>query len=377
MKGYAQNPPPTIVIDAERIPLACPGVPFRACGGIGITSGGDIFYGVDRSIFMYASRDGGRSFDRGDIEIPGITPIQPQTSTPGLGINIGFGVAPDDALLRLYLKKEPDSLFARLWCARSEDEGRTWNPGSKLDTTGFKCHPGQEATSFMGHPDGAVSVIIDLRYGEDCIHDADGKALAQEHKGLFQFLYRSRDGGRTWPERDLLMRHGAESSTLHLGEKKMMAAIRYQRWFDEPDDPPDLRESMGMDANGEVIYKHLFLADSEDDGRTWQNLRPLTWHGACPGELVKLSDDRIVVIYNVRYPHEKAHVRAQVSSDGGRTWSADHYLISSGDGYPSSVVLPDDTIVTMTGCTQLNAVGKPLEAINMNAVRWKVPQEQS
>ena len=93
--------------------------------------------------------------------------------------------------------------------------------------------------------------------------------------------------------------------------------------------------------------------------------------GECHGELSQLSDGTLVLTHDHRYPYEQQQVLARVSHDEGNTWIPEIYNLTRpggsvlgshqkgvGSGYASSVVLEDDTIVTMTGAG--------------TCVRWKV-----
>ena len=75
-----------------------------------------------------------------------------------------------------------------------------------------------------------------------------------------------------------------------------------------------------------------------------------------------MSDGTLILTTDHRYPRHEAQVLARISHDEGRTWSAEVYHLTRaggsvlgssikgyGTGYASSVVLEDDTIVTMTG----------------------------
>jgi hypothetical protein len=166
---------------------------------------------------------------------------------------------------------------------------------------------------------------------------------------------------------------------------KLLATIRYQRPL-LPDDPPDILEQTGQwhkEAFGKLPtfpYKHIFLADSEDEGRSWKNLRQLTTaFGQCNGFPAGLSDGTAVVVHDHRYPREISAGRAMVSPDEGETWNDEVYYAYYGEGeagYNQSVVLPDDLILTVAGtCDALEvrerwdgATGKS----DIWAIRWKL-----
>ena len=176
-----------------------------------------------------------------------------------------------------------------------------------------------------------------------------------------------RIGGRTWGDRTPLPDWSFETTLLRLHSGKLIAAIRYQPLID-------------LDTPLAKFGKRVFLADSEDDGRTWINFRPVRRTpdgesdlalGECHGELSQLSNGTLVLTYDHRYPYEQQQVLARVSHDEGGTWTPEIYNLTRpggsvlgshekgvGSGYASSVVLEDDTIVTMTGAG--------------TCVRWKV-----
>ena len=130
-----------------------------------------------------------------------------------------------------------------------------------------------------------------------------------------------------------------------------------------------------MDAwrDGNVYIKHGFLADSNDMGYTWTNVRlapntPDMKHGLCPSDLMQLPDGRVVWIYTHRYGKDSG-VMARVSSDNGKTWSAVRYRVrdlpQKGHAtYPTNAVLEDGTILTVCGKNHDN------RAI---AIRWQLP----
>ncbi|MAE67458.1 MAG: hypothetical protein CMJ18_24625 [Phycisphaeraceae bacterium] len=109
----------------------------------------------------------------------------------------------------------------------------------------------------------------------------------------------------------------------------------------------------GNQQNVRAVYKHIFLADSEDEGRTWKNVRQLTVvFGQCYGYPAALSDGTVVVVYDTRYGPGADCTRAMISRDEGQTWQDEAYYLAHGkgaSGYTQSVTLDDDTIVTVSG----------------------------
>ena len=104
--------------------------------------------------------------------------------------------------------------------------------------------------------------------------------------------------------------------------------------------------------------------------RIWKNLRQTTTiFGDTPGELIQLRDGRVVFIYDHRYkPH--AGVYARISGDQGVSWRPELLALRATDGYPSSSVLNDGTIVSMIGYE--SSVG-PYKRPGVQVIRWQLP----
>ena len=89
-----------------------------------------------------------------------------------------------------------------------------------------------------------------------------------------------------------------------------------------------------------------------DSGATWGHLRQLTTvTGQCHGAAAGLSDNRMVVAFDHRYPREMGSCRAMISHDLGRHWEDEVYYLCHGDltGYPRHITLDTDQILTFVG----------------------------
>jgi hypothetical protein len=165
-------------------------------------------------------------------------------------------------------------------------------------------------------------------------------------------IYRSQDGGCTWPEYSVLGEWCCEVNVTQLPTGRLLAAIRYQR-PSLPDDPPDLLERTGALAAGYTFpYKHVFVAHSDDNGRTWTAPRQLaTVLGQCYGYGVGLSNNRAVVVTDHRYPRKMSGARAVVSHNDGETWQDEVYYLSHGNaaGYAATICLDGEEMLTLTG----------------------------
>ena len=89
-------------------------------------------------------------------------------------------------------------------------------------------------------------------------------------------------------------------------------------------------------------------SESKDGGRTWSVPRSIGVWGL-PSHLLRLRDGRLVMTYgHRRKPYGN---QARISSDNGQTWG--ETMLLSGDGiggdlgYPSTVELPDGTLLSV------------------------------
>ena len=205
-------------------------------------------------------------------------------------------------------------------------------------------------------------------------------------KDALHCVFRSDDGGRTWPHAAETHEGCYETHILESQNGDLLAALRYQRSIrrDNPSELLDLWADPDGAQVGAPLYKRVFLADSTDQGATWSNLRglmtadekPVVEYGQCHGQLVQVPDGRVVLVHDNRYPGENAEVIARVSGDNGQTWQPQAYHVSFGMGYPASVVLDDGTIVTVTGNTPMYspqglAIGD--HTWSVAAIRWRLP----
>ena len=119
---------------------------------------------------------------------------------------------------------------------------------------------------------------------------------------------------------------------------------------------------------------------SYDGGVTWTDPLSTGVHG-WPAHLLKLHDGRILCAYGRRM--EPGGVRAVLSEDGGQTWDLDNEVVLRDDagyasslkggfgwradvGYPVSVQLPDDSILTAYYITESDRI------THTAVTRWEV-----
>ena len=184
------------------------------------------------------------------------------------------------------------------------------------------------------------------------------------------YFFRSTDGGHTWQGPILVNDWGSEGAAVSLSSGRVFATLRYQR-TSMPGDPPDLEERNRSISKG-WPWKHVFLMDSKDGGLSWSPPRQLTTvFGQTYGYPAAQSDGTVVVVHDTRYGPGPTGSRAMISRDEGQTWLDEVYYLDYTTwpgSYTASVVLQDDTILTIAGSSQVAAV---MTNTDMVAIRWK------
>ena len=208
---------------------------------------------------------------------------------------------------------------AKAWLSLSVDGGRSWRRPILLPFTGLP--------SLSGH--GSANVRRD---GVSIIAMTTVTPDGWSRRPL---IYASANNGASWsflsfmtPEQDdgaaVSAKKGSPRFGAHryfyprpipLADGRLLASMRSQR------DPTS------------ILWTEIF--ESEDGGRTWHFLSRVNDWGA-PGDIVQMSDGRIVCVYGYRLaPYG---IRYRVSEDGGRIWGSEIILRDDGGswdlGYP-------------------------------------------
>ena len=387
-------------VPAEFVP-----VPFGRGAPIGRTPDGTLFAafsteGLALESVLLSSADDGRSWSERRLDWR-------QFSSPKLGFDVLFASSspepPDEAKMALYSFFEyrwamsSDSFGvlkngALVWAflqnlgtygvggggtdayiIKSEDGGESWDGPFKVDKSPHAAI-GVSSNRMTELPDGTL--LWCQRLGPTEAERARFLKAAEKSERPWEVspdsithVLRSTDGGLTWGDRTPLPDWCGETTILRLQSGRLIAALRYQPPLPFPDNVThaSLMERSLTGHNTKLVY----LADSDDDGRTWVNFRPVRRtpggesdlvYGEAHSQLSQLSDGTLVLTHDRRYPYGSGRVLARVSRDEGDTWSPDVYSLTLdrgrepesddrgyGTGYASSVVLEDDTIVTMTG----------------------------
>jgi hypothetical protein len=141
----------------------------------------------------------------------------------------------------------------------------------------------------------------------------------------------------------------SEPHVVELSNGKLIAMFRYQ--------PSDRSQSF------------LRQTESLDGGKTWTQTKKTNIWGY-PPHLIKLKNDWLLLSYGVRkIPYGE---RACISKDGGKTWDIENEIIlslsDSGDlGYPASIQLDDDSIITI-----YYQIDKNGEKTSLMQTHWKL-----
>jgi len=306
-------------------------------GGLLYKAGDDRLY-AKLATSMFKSVDGGRIWK----------PIPLNAS-----INDKMQVLSDGTFVRITFEMEKAKSPAVVY--RSANEGRTWNRISEIpiDVEGGYDHR-YSHWRMTRLPDDSLLFGVDL-HREMKFEGERWISLCTSGASWLAF-YRSEDGGATWAGPTKMTDWGSEGGICRLPSGKLLASIRYQRPL-LPSDPQDMLARWDLQRyDGTATkfpYKHVFLAESNDAGLSWEHHRQLTTvHGQCYSYPAALSDGTVVVVHDTRYGPGADAARALVSHDEGKTWEDEVYYVYYGTaatGYSHSVVLSDDTIVTLAG----------------------------
>lgn len=194
-------------------------------------------------------------------------------------------------------------------------------------------------------------------------------------------MFRSEDRGMTWSKALKFHDQSPEGGITILPSGRLFAVLRYQRrpWPEDPDNLEELTRGGSPIYNKRAPYKHVFLMNSDDKGKTWTNFRQLsTFYGQCSGFPAALSDGTVVVVRTNGYNPVKSGV-AMVSYDEGETWEDEVYYMyapangkAGGIGYSQSMMLDDDLILTITGtCSTSGGHSAARGNSILTAIRWK------
>ena len=246
----------------------------------------------------------------------------------------------------------------------SHDEGSTWKEisriGEDLGTSDVRL------SSLEVLRDGTLAVPVTAVYSEN-----------GEWKRVDSLFYRSTDGGRTFAPPTKIGEWGHEINVAELPSGRLLAVIRYQR-PQLPSDPPNVLEITGAKRwNHSFPYKHVFVSDSTDGGKTWSPMRQVTTEcGQCHGAAVGLENNRVAMLFDHRYPRAMSGARAVISDDEGRTWREEVYYLSNGlvAGFARTITLDGTEMLTLTGSYYGEKLGwdDVIGKTQFHVIRWRL-----
>jgi Neuraminidase (sialidase) len=310
-----------------------------------ILRGGDAHIGRSGRLDWVESADGG------------LTWTKPRTivDSPEDDRNPALGQLRDGTILLAYCvlsgydesgrhlsKNRAERVFDGVYLMRSKDGGKTWSKSERIPSTSRP--PG--VTSAAVSPFGK---IVQLRDGSVLMAVYYEANLPDGTQQFQSWVYRSKDGGRTWGEATLVQLDGNETALTELADGVIVAAVRTSR------------------------AGFLQVTRSRDGGRTWSTPSAITKNGEHPADLIQLRDGRVLLAFGERNPPRG--VRAIISSDNGVTWSPQIELASDAPnvdcGYPSSVELSTGRIATIY--YQVENTAKAPETATAKVLLWTLP----
>src|SRR5206468_12685540 len=173
-----------------------------------------------------------------------------------------------------------------------------------------------------------------------------------DERGNQSYLFRSRDGGKTWGEPVMLGAHYNETGIAVLRDGRVLAAMRSEQGG------------------------NLAITESSDQGRTWSKAIQVTADREHPADLIQLRDGRVLMVFGERNPPRGVH--AMISADG-RAWDKSKQIVLADDapitdcGYPSSGEVSHDKIVTVY--YQVQDTNNAPSSASSRAVLWSVPKK--
>lgn len=294
----------------------------------------------------WASVDGGQSWQKRGTAAP----HKPSTNR----MNVAAGLAGNGDLIvvasgwSLKPDGKKDGFFdlvsvIRAWVSRSADGGKTWSVNEQAFPSADRGFT--EYIPFgdiLKAGDGSLRVLAYNQSGDKAINTIS--------------MFRSIDDGKTWnwysrisdaKNTTAFSQGHNETAFFHTGAGKWIASAR--RW----------KAGQAMD-----------IFSSEDDGKTWRIIGPLTEANQHPGHITRLKNGDLLLTFGNRKAGANG-VAVKVSKDNGITWEQERYLITdlvSGDcGYPASVQLDDGNLMTVYYANGTAAHSR----YHMGTVIWK------
>jgi pimeloyl-ACP methyl ester carboxylesterase len=244
---------------------------------------------------------------------------------------------------------------------RSTDAGKTWK-SVRIESEGIRPKaPNHSSRNVVQMPDGTLLLGVD--------YDGGGGPY---------FVWRSKDGGKTWDKSQRCEPLGFKSkygffqgeAWLWLAKSgKLLALVR----VDSDDIPIQGRPAQARDDQDD----HFVLYESSDGAKTFRRVGDLGDYGEMYMSLLRLQDERLLLTFTVRKRNPPLGVRAilGVEHDDGFTldFAHDRLLLDTktgsraqGGGFGPTVQLKDGSLVTC--CSYRGADDKT----HLEVIRWRL-----
>lgn len=279
--------------------------------------------------------------------------------------------------------------WGKMELVRSWDQGKTWSDPVVIRNTPLD----DRDAGLVETSDGTLisTWFTSVGFGDNPAYIAHAETLSQEvrERWMGHWTQRSTDSGVTWGDpvrsvgstphgpielddgRLLYLGSGTFDGTHGLTTEESTDQGRSWQVIGTVPQPegiglgePYLVETKAGKLIGMFRYgtsnlheKFMFQAESRDGGRTWTEPFRTDILGY-PAHMIRLEDDRILLVYGVRVP--PFGERARVWVDAKDTWSDEIILCedTSPDlGYPASAQLEDGSILTIY--YQIDKPGEP------------------
>ena len=313
-------------------------------------------------ILLYRSTDGGRTWSG---------PENLTIKKGLLGREPYFTILSDGTMLitvhfLIHDVRNPSG-YCRSFVHRSDDGGETW---TTVPAESDDCKAGDSSCTTRN--------ILELQ---------DGSLLvALSARGLDRsFIWRSRDGGRTWPEKYRSKIEGLDESYPYgfFGEGHWWQARSGKIYLVQRLDGRFCVEKFGDDASlvesQSDQFDRMVVYATTDEGRTLKPVSTLGEIGEMYPSILRLADGRLLFTFTVRTRKQPLGVRAVPGKEheDGFLFDCERDRImldtktapggDSGGGFGPTVQLDDGTLVTSYSYRDGEGV------FHLEVIRWSLP----
>jgi hypothetical protein len=261
--------------------------------------------------------------------------------------------------------------YTHSYIHRSTDGGRTWRR-TRIGPEGF---PAKAVTmcsrNLVELPDGTLLL---------------GIGVNEMDKGRLAWMWKSRDGGKTWDRSGGAVKIGdygkrpydnydaffTEDFTYRAVSGKLLHFIRCG-----PPSPMYPTNDGRATPTGDDSGDRMLRCESADGGKTWSEVRDHGDYGMHYPRVLRLRDGRVLMTFTQRSTTYPIGLQAILSYDDGATWDFgnDRIIIdgktpwgmASGGGFGNTLELADGTLVS---CYTYRG---PDDKTQLEVVRWKLP----